>query len=96
MNDESRVSRQMIPTSRLSLEHIEEAARVIDPVFTHTPQFLVESLSERLSLRLICKVETCNPIRSFKGRGADYFLRGLREARRLVCASAGNFGQGLA
>jgi threonine dehydratase len=84
-------------SSRLSLAHIEEAAKVIDPIFTNTPQFLVESLTESLGLRLICKVEICNPIRSFKGRGADYFLYRLgSEARPLVCASAGNFGQGLA
>jgi threonine dehydratase len=84
-------------SSRLSLECIEEAAQVIDPVFRDTPQFLVESLGARLGLRLICKVEICNPIRSFKGRGADYFLHQLRgESRTLVCASAGNFGQGLA
>ena len=83
--------------SRLSLEHIEEAARVIDPVFTNTPQFLADSLTESLGSRLICKVEICNPIRSFKGRGADYFLYRLgSETRSLVCASAGNFGQGLA
>ncbi|MGH9961116.1 MAG: hypothetical protein ACREBC_29010, partial [Pyrinomonadaceae bacterium] len=64
--------------SRLSLERIREAARVIDPVFLNTPQFLAEALSERLGLRLICKIETCNPIRSFKGRGADYFLHNLK------------------
>jgi threonine dehydratase len=87
----------MILPSRLLLEHIEEAAEVIDPVFTNTPQFLIESLGPRLGLRLICKVEICNPLRSFKGRGADYFLyqQGV-ESPPLVCASAGNFGQGLA
>ena len=43
-----------------------------------------------------------NPIRSFKGRGADWLLRTLSAAGEnlaslhLVCASAGNFGQGLA
>lgn len=43
------------------------------------------------------KVETVNPIRSFKGRGADYLLHRLgKEVRPIVCASAGNFGQGIA
>jgi threonine dehydratase len=83
--------------SRLSLERIREAARVIDPVFINTPQFLAEALNLRLGLRLICKIETCNPIRSFKGRGAEYFLHNLNsKPNGLVCASAGNFGQGLA
>jgi threonine dehydratase len=84
-------------SSRLLLEHIEEAARVIDPVFTNSPQFEITSLNNLLGFRLICKVELCNPIRSFKGRGADYFLHRLgHKSKELVCASAGNFGQGLA
>ncbi|HEX2091230.1 MAG TPA: pyridoxal-phosphate dependent enzyme [Longimicrobiaceae bacterium] len=81
---------------RLSLERIEEAAREIDPVFLDTPQFLAEPLTERLGCELVVKVETVNPIRSFKGRGADFFVRGLGRGEPLVCASAGNFGQGLA
>lgn len=43
------------------------------------------------------KDESANPIRSFKGRGADFFIRTLTTPPpRVVCASAGNFGQGLA
>jgi threonine dehydratase len=42
-------------------------------------------------------VETVNPIRSFKGRGTDFFAAQLpADSPPLVCASAGNFGQGLA
>jgi threonine dehydratase len=82
---------------RLSLECIEEAARCIDPVFLDSPQYEVEVLGDELGLRLVCKVETQNPIRSFKGRGTDFLLHRLGdEVERLVCASAGNFGQGLA
>ena len=82
---------------RLSLERIEEAARSIDPVFLDSPQYEAEVLGDELGLRLVCKVEMANPIRSFKGRGTDYLLHRLGgEAERLVCASAGNFGQGLA
>lgn len=82
---------------RLSPERIEEAARRIDPVFLDSPQFEAEALDDELGLRLVCKVETANPIRSFKGRGTDYLLHRLEgERERLVCASAGNFGQGLA
>jgi threonine dehydratase len=82
---------------RLSLARIEEASRVIDPVFRCSPQFSCDGLNQQLGLELVCKVETLNPIRSFKGRGADYFVHQLGEShQRLVCASAGNFGQGLA
>lgn len=81
----------------LSLERIEEAARVIEPVFLHTPQFVDETLSRRLGMRVLVKVECVNPLRSFKGRGTDYFLQRSRgHAELLVTASAGNFGQGLA
>jgi threonine dehydratase len=82
---------------RLSLERIEEAARCIDPVFLGSPQYEAEALGDELRLKLVCKVETANPIRSFKGRGTDYLLHRLEgEEERLICASAGNFGQGLA
>ena len=81
----------------ISFERIREAATVIDPVFLHSPQFVAESLSQRLGVRTMLKVETVNPIRSFKGRGTDYFLHRLGSiSRDLVCASAGNFGQGMA
>lgn len=84
---------------RLKLDNIQQAAQVIDPVFLNTPQFPAESLSETLGLELAVKVETLNPIRSFKGRGADYFISKVVErgdTRQLVCASAGNFGQAMA
>ena len=83
---------------RLSLRRIEKAARCIDEVFLASPQYEAEVLGDELGLRLVCKVETANPIRSFKGRGTDYLLHRLGDKHpgRLVCASAGNFGQGMA
>lgn len=80
---------------RISLERIAEAARVIDPVFRHSPQFLADALGDRLGCQLTVKVETLNPIRSFKGRGADFFFA-QNPLAAVVCASAGNFGQGMA
>ncbi|MCC6927681.1 MAG: pyridoxal-phosphate dependent enzyme [Gemmatimonadaceae bacterium] len=82
---------------RISLDRIARASREIDPVFRQSPQFIAESLGAALGVTLTVKVETVNPIRSFKGRGADFFIRELGDASiPLVCASAGNFGQGLA
>jgi threonine dehydratase len=82
---------------RLSLRRIEEAARCIDPVFLGSRQYEAEVLSDELELRLVCKVETANPIRTFQGRGTDYFMHRIGgEEGWLVCASAGNFGQWLA
>jgi threonine dehydratase len=81
----------------ISIEHIEEAARVVDPVFTDTPQFVCEPLSDRLGVVIVLKVDCLNPIRSFKGRGTDYLLHRLGpQPAGIVCASAGNFGQGMA
>ena len=81
---------------RLSLAHIEQAMSVIDPVFLHTPQYRAESLDAVLGCRLVVKVETVNPIRSFKGRGASYLLANVPAGAQLICASAGNFGQAMA
>ena len=86
---------------RLSLDRIAGAARTIDPVFLHSPQFVCEPLAERAGVRLTLKVETVNPIRSFKGRGADHAVGKLVDGAPgdrtpIVCASAGNFGQGMA
>ncbi len=84
-------------SSGLSLEKIERSLQFIDPVFLNTPQFRSDSLSRKLESDLVLKVETINPIRSFKGRGAEFLVSCLPdEPRTLVCGSAGNFGQGLA
>ncbi len=87
-----------MPTHRLSLANILEASQIIDPVFLHSPQYRAELPGEALGFELWVKLETLNPIRSFKGRGADYFVQKRLETLKqgLLCASAGNFGQGLA
>lgn len=84
---------------RIKLEHIQAAMNVIDPIFLNTPQFVNEPLSSVLGCRLLTKIETLNPIRSFKGRGAEYYLSTLETLNprpKIVCASAGNFGQAMA
>lgn len=84
------------PLYRLSLERIAYAARTIDPVFLHSPQFVCEPLSDELGVQVALKIETLNPIRSFKGRGADFLVSQKHSEEPLVCASAGNFGQAMA
>jgi threonine dehydratase len=88
----------MEEASSISLARIEEARRVIDPVFLDTPQFRSELIGEALDCEVVLKIECLNPIRSFKGRGACYFAHRNRSSAPApwVCASAGNFGQGLA
>ena len=81
---------------------IRAALERIDPAFTRSPQFVHETLSARLSVPVIVKIECVNPIRSFKGRGSSVAMQGLVSEGRIgpdrpvVCASAGNFGQGVA
>jgi threonine dehydratase len=81
---------------------IRGALATIDPVFRDGPQYVHDGLSARLGVAVIVKVETINPIRSFKGRGTSVAVRALAAAgaigadQAVVCASAGNFGQGVA
>ena len=83
--------------ARVTTERIERAAHSIDAAFLHTPQFAADQLRARLGFDVVLKVETVNPIRSFKGRGADFLLASLPAGVSAVaCASAGNFGQGVA
>jgi threonine dehydratase len=85
-----------VPTRPLNLANIEKAAQLIDPAFLHSPQYEDGTLNAALGQRVLVKVETANPIRSFKGRGADFFARSLDPKQGIVCASAGNFGQAMA
>ncbi|MBB4929658.1 threonine dehydratase [Lipingzhangella halophila] len=79
----------------LELTKIAEAPSLIDPVFRNTPQFVDEQLCAALGRRVVVKVETLNPLRSFKGRGVDLLAREFEPGTRLVCTSTGNFGQAI-
>jgi threonine dehydratase len=81
---------------RLSPERIARAREAIDAAFLDTPQFESPALGERLGCRLVVKVETMTPIGSFKARGAHWLASQLSGRPHLVCATAGNFGQGMA
>jgi len=80
----------------LSQARIEAAVGEIDPVFLDTPQFVSEPLSEEFGREVVVKVETLNPIGSFKGRGTSLLAAQLDPGDTWVCETAGNFGQGLA
>src|SRR5690348_9248130 len=80
----------------VNLANIERAAAIINPIFRDSPQFVDEQLCAVLGRRTLIKVETVNPIRSFKGRGADFLMRNLDPKQKVICASAGNFGQAIA
>lgn len=81
---------------------IRAAAGRIHPAFVGSPQYVHEPLSVRAGRPVILKVESINPIRSFKGRGTWLAVEALAgegragPGRPIVAASTGNFGQGLA
>ena len=84
---------------RLDLERIRRAGEVIDPVFRDSPQYVCGPLGSSLGCSVTLKVETLNPVRSFKGRGSETvmaWLAGDQPGRAAVCASAGNLGLALA
>jgi len=86
----------MMHPYRFSPADAENARTHIDPVFLNTPQYINDGLSQALGSTVVTKVETLNPIRCFKGRGADLLVRRAAPGAPLVCASAGNFGQAMA
>jgi len=82
---------------KISVANIAAAPPRIDPVFLHSPVLQDTSLDRSLGCQLVAKVETDNPVGSFKGRGTELFAAtALTPGQTVVCASAGNFGQGLA
>jgi len=87
-----------VPETRLDLARIRAARRVIDPVFLDTPLYRCEALEPELGCAVSVKLETANPVRSFKARGTELVASGLAAtgSRAVVCASAGNLGQALA
>ena len=89
---------RVVQQTRLDIARIRAARRVIDPVFLDTPLYRCEALEPGLGCAVSVKLETANPVRSFKGRGTEVVASLLAEQgpRAVVCASAGNLGQALA
>ncbi len=84
--------------TRLDIARIRAARRLIDPVFLDTPLYRCEALEPELGCAVSIKLETANPVRSFKARGTEVVTSLLADdgPRAVVCASAGNLGQALA
>lgn len=81
--------------TRLDTARIRLARAAIDPVFLGTPLFRCEALEPHLGCAVSIKLETANPVRCFKGRGAEVVTSEV-DGPGVVCASAGNLGQALA
>jgi threonine dehydratase len=87
-----------VQQTRLDIDRIRAARTVIDPMFLDTPLYRCEALAPDLGCTVSIKLETANPIRSFKARGTELVTSLLTDngSREVVCASAGNLGQALA
>jgi threonine dehydratase len=87
-----------VQETRLDTARIRAARRVIDPVFLNTPLYRCEALEPDLGCAVSIKLETANPVRSFKARGTEVVASQLagNDSKAAVCASAGNLGQALA
>ena len=75
---------------------IVRARTLIDPVFLDSPVLGHDALDTALGCACVLKIETLNPIRSFKGRGGEALMASLDpRPAHVVATSSGNFGQGL-
>ena len=80
-------------------ELVDAAAETLTGVARETPLQYNERLSARTGARVWLKREDLQPVRSYKLRGAYVFISQLSDAQKqagVVCASAGNHGQGVA
>lgn len=86
----------------VTADAIRSAHLRIPSAFRDSPQFISEPLSQEIGIPVVVKLETANPIGSFKGRGTWLAVSELKaagwvgEGQGVVVASAGNFGQGVA
>jgi threonine dehydratase len=81
---------------RISAARVQEAYLRMRPIYKDTPQYRSEGLSRMVSADLLLKVETLNPIGSFKGRGVFWWFHCRPGLKGMACASAGNLGQAAA
>ena len=84
---------------RIDAHAVEEAAGRLAGVVTRTPLQFNERLSAATGASVWLKREDLQPVRSYKIRGAYNLVSQLDDAQRragVVCASAGNHGQGVA
>ncbi|MFI7225593.1 threonine ammonia-lyase IlvA [Nonomuraea angiospora] len=86
-------------TDRLTAGLISQAAERLRPVIRHTALEPNQRLSGLLGGQVLLKREDAQVCRSYKVRGAFNLIASLTDEERrrgVVCASAGNHGQGVA
>src|SRR5271166_342352 len=94
--DPKAQSRQAKSQTPLCPSHAALEARPNSLISQRSSQY---EPSDLLRCELVIKLETANPIRSFKGRGTEVLASRIAQnfgPQAAVCASAGNLGQALA
>lgn len=83
----------------LNARAVDVAAGLLQGVVPQTPLTRSERLTAAVGAPVLLKREDQQPVRSYKIRGAHHLISSLtaeERARGVVCASAGNHGQGVA
>lgn len=83
----------------IAANDVEAAAARLAGVVRRTELTAIRRLSDATGANILLKREDLQPVRSYKLRGAYNLMSQLSEAERaagVVCASAGNHGQGVA
>lgn len=83
----------------VSAADIDAAAERLTGIANRTPLQLSHRLSAATGANILLKREDLQPVRSYKIRGAYNLISQLTEEQRaagVICASAGNHGQGVA
>ncbi|MBM3934325.1 MAG: threonine/serine dehydratase [SAR202 cluster bacterium] len=86
-------------SQRPTLQDVIEARRRISPYITRTPLHHYRGLDKLIGAEVWVKHENHQPLGAFKMRGALNTLSQLTPEQKkhgVVCASTGNFGQGIA
>src|SRR5690606_30567507 len=85
---------------RITLDDIEQAARLVYQVMPATAQYAWPLLAERLGCKVWIKHENHTPTGAFKVRGGITFMHWLKrehpDAKGIVSATRGNHGQSVA
>jgi len=86
-------------TQNVTPADVDSAAKALQPHLSATPLQVSRAFTEKARCHVYLKIETIQPIRAFKVRGALNKLIRMPEAQRaagVITASAGNHGLGVA
>lgn len=99
MSSESETVHADTSTLPVTAADIEAAAARLEGIANRTPLQLSHRLSAETGANILLKREDLQPVRSYKIRGAYNLISQLTPEQRqagVICASAGNHGQGVA